>query len=148
MKTSYVRAALTVAAVSFAGLLLTGCGADPAQASGAPAGGGDILGLLVSKVLPLVLGGTGVGGGLAGGIPVVLELIRNMKSRNDKAQIANNDSLLDAIFRRAPQAAQVSEDPRDGVDLLKGLFGPQIAALGITDEALKLLVQSAKRPAA
>jgi hypothetical protein len=75
-KTSYVRAALTVAAVSFAGLLLTGCGADPAQASGAPAGGGDILGLLVSKVLPLVLGGTGVGGGLAGGIPVVLELIR------------------------------------------------------------------------
>ena len=93
MKTSYVRAALTVAAVSFAGLLLTGCGADPAQATGAPAGGGDILGLLVSKVLPLVLGGTGVGGGLAGGIPVVLELIRNMKSRNDKAQIANNDSL-------------------------------------------------------
>ena len=118
-----VRAALSVAAISFAGLL-------------------------VSKVLPLVLGTTGVGGALAGGIPVVLELIRNMKSRNDKAQIANNDSLLDAIFRRAPQAAQVSEDPRDGVDLLKGLFGPQIAALGISDEALKLLVQSAKRPAA
>ena len=144
MKRSYVRAALTVAAVSFAGLLLTGCGADPGQATG---GGGDILGLLVSKVLPLLLGGTGVGGALAGGIPVVLELIRNMKARNETAQIANSDSLLDAIFRRAPQAALASDDARDGVDMLKGLFGPQIAALGITDEALRLLVQSAKRQA-
>jgi hypothetical protein len=148
MKTSYLRAALTVAAVSFAGLLLTGCGADPGQATGGGAvAGGDILGLLVSKVLPLLLGGTGVGGALAGGIPVVLELIRNMKARNETAQIANSDSLLDAIFRRAPQAALASDDARDGVDMLKGLFGPQIAALGITDEALRLLVQSAKRSA-
>lgn len=146
MQSKYVRAALTVAVLSFVGLTLSACGGDPGQilGGGAQAGGGGILEMLVSKVLPLVLGTTGVGGAAAAGIPVVLELIRNMKNRNEKAQIENSDSLIDAIFKRAPDAAQVSGDVREGVDMLKGIFGDRIASLGITDEALKLLVQSAK----
>lgn len=153
MKPHYVRAALTIAVISFAGLALAACGANPGQTTGGapPIGGidaGGILGMLVSQVLPLVLGSTGVGGAVAAGIPIVLNLLRGMKANASKAEIGVENDALAGILQLLPLAAdavkaRVDGEPGDGVAVLKGLFADRIASLNIGDDTLAKLVKAA-----
>lgn len=158
MKTSYVRAALAVAVLSFAGLVLTACGADPGQVTGgAPAGGGGaggILDLLVSKALPLVLGTTSVGGALAAGIPMVLNIVRGQKASNDDGirsviEYALNNGIGLAIAKRAatnpttPVTAPLSaDDVAAAKQYVETQIPEKLSALGVQNRDLGDMILS------